>query len=683
MARLVLPTNQEDLVEALTAEIAASEVESNLQLINWKIIDSYLAGARRFRMVDRWSGDRSIGFENAKGEIDLRYEDIVRRYHVEVGRYLKGDFTPVVSRKGDSLGALRKAGISQAILTAASSKLPLRKIKKRLITQFLKYGTVGLAHYETGDEVTPDMFDVVNPRQLRGLPAWCEGEEMQWGICRRRWVPLHWITQRLQASQGKKLTYTDPIVDLEARDVPWGSVAPGYSIYEDGGGSGGMTYTMPSVDIIGELGERGSNRRSHVVTDKPERMVDAEGRMFVPLDEVYIYDDTGEFVSRYIMKIGRRIPIDINFEEMGVKVLCPLHIARHTDTGRFFARGFVGPLIPFNDQIERMMGSLFKNIMELDMFGTLFVSDGMNIDLKRWRTGPRPKVEKYNTDPISPAAAPFNLTPANSGMAPARIVEFGTGVMDRLAGQGALYSGDAPGRTESAASLGMLFNTGNTGIILPADNLANTFSGAYARLLQSVRDRSKPGDAVELALVSDAVAGVVLNPETGVLELSNNPIPNPWEVAIDVKDRSPRDPDIRKQELREEFAAGRVDQTRYWITALEENLDIPGAPRDLWETWRKAQYQIVSLFRDGKTPGVISLGEHNQNPQIQLLAVQQFMNKIEYSLAAPEVRRAFEQWKESLEGLAGLGFPAGLMPPEDAAAQQMQMMQQQQQMGQM
>ena len=54
------------------------------------------------------------------------------------------------------------------------------------------------------------------------------------------------------------------------------------------------------------------------------------------------------------------------------------------------------------------------------------------------------------------------------------------------------------------------------------------------------------------------------------------------------------------------------------------------------------------------------------------MAVQQFLNKIEFALASPEVRKAFEDWKVQLEVLCGRNFPVGLGAPEDLAAQAMQ-----------
>jgi hypothetical protein len=679
MARLQLPSKELDLADALDAELVPAETEANVNLIQWKIVDAYLAGIRRFRVVDRFAGNMSIAFENAKGELDFRYEEVLRLFLIEAGRWMKADLSPQVMKKGESLGALRKAAIAHAVLAARTQRLPQNRLRSRVIIPFLKYGTVGLCHYETGDPDMPDLVEVVPPRQLRGLPAWTDGPENIYAIARKRWVPLSWLVDRAKKVYKKNLAGADPELDLMASDVPWGSVPPGLTSYDWGsgqsGGSFGGTYTVDRSAIGVNLNKK-SGRAGW---DDTEREV-AEGRKYVPLEEIYVYDETGEYVARYIIKVGKKIIVDTDFEEAGHKVVCPMQIARHTDTGRFFARGFVSPLIPFNAQIERLLASLFRNISELDLFGTVFVPGGSGIDIKKFKTGPRPKIEKFEVDPINPNLQPFNIAPSNTGLLPSRVAEFAMTLMQKLAGQGPYYGGETSGRVDSAAGLGFLFNTGNIGLGLPSHGLADCYSGVYSRILQVTKDTLGPGDTVELATIDDAIAGVIIDAEKGTMGLSANPIPDPWEVDVNVKDRTPREREVRKQELLDLMQRGLLgpDDTRFWITAYEENLDFPGPPKEVWETWRKAIWQIIVLFRDGKTPGTIDFGEHTQNATIQLIAVSRFMAKIEYSLASPAVRQAFELWKESLERLTGANYPKGLPPPEDIAMVQQQMQQAQQ-----
>jgi len=661
-------------VDALDAELIPAEQEANVHITTHKIIDAYLAGVRQFKIMDRWSGGLEIAFENAKGELDMRYEEIVRLYLSEMGRYMKMEILPTAGKKGESLDALRKAAIGAATLGALSAPLPLESIKRQALIPFLKHGTVGLNHIETGFVDMPDQIEIVPARQLRGIPSWVDGTGNLMGISRKRWVPIRWFADRMKDVFDKRIDLKRPETTMDARDVPWGGPPPDSYDY-DSSAQGASATWAPNSDGIGVNITKGSIGYN----DRPGPRRD--GRLYVPLEEIYIYDDTQQFVARFIIKVGKKIILDENFEEQKVRVLCPLHVARHTDIGKMFARGYIAPLMPMNDQIEKMLQSLFKNIQELDMFGTLFIPGASGIDIKRWRTGPRPKVEKFEPDPLNPNLVPFTLTPSNTGLMPAKVADIAGGIMQKLSGQGPAFQGETSGRIDSAAGLGFLFNTGNISLGLPSHGLADAFSGVYSRMLQVAKERLAPGETIKLATIDDAIAGVILDPQTGDMKLAENPIPQPWEIKVDIKDRLPRDREIRKQELKELFSMQLVDPTRFWITAMEENLDMPGAPRELWETWRKATWQIITLFRDGQTPGNLDIGEHTQNPDIQLIKLQEFMNKIEYSLSSEVVRKAFETWKLDLEILAGQRFPSELPPPEEAAAAQQQMVQQQQQAG--
>lgn len=674
MARLALPNKENELVDALDAELRPAEQEAMVHVTTHKIVDAYLAGVRRFKIMDRFAGNMEVAFENAKGELNMRYEEIVRLYLSEMGRYMKMEILPTAAKKGESLDALRKAAIGAATLGALSAPLPLESIKRQVLIPFLKHGTVGLNHIETGMPDMPDQIEVVPARQLRGIPSWVDGTGNLMGIARKRWPPLRWLADRMKKVFDKRIDLKRPETFMDARDVPWGGPTP--DAYDhDSSAQGANAIWAPRSDGIGLNISRGGAGYN----DRPGPRKD--GRLYVPLEEIYIYDDTQMFVARLIIKVGKKILVDENFEDQGVRVLCPLHVARHTDIGKMFARGFIAPLMPMNDQIERLLQSLFKNIQELDMFGTLFIPGASGIDIKRWKTGPRPRAEKFEPDPLNPDLKPFTLAPSNTGLMPAKVADIAGGILQKLSGQGPAFQGETSGRIDSAAGLGFLFNTGNISLGLPSHGLADAFAGVYSRMLQVAKERLAPGETVKLATIDDAIAGVILDPQTGDMKLAENPIPQPWEIKVDIKDRQPRDREIRKQELKELFGLQLVDETRFWITAMEENLDMPGAPRELWETWRKCTWQIITLFRDGQTPGNLDIGEHTQAPDIQLIKLQEFMNKIEFSLASEAVRKEFETWKIELEILAGKRFPSEMPPPEEVATDQQQLVQQQQQQG--
>jgi hypothetical protein len=529
----------------------------------------------------------------------------------------------------------------------------------------------------------PDHIEVVPPRQLRFLPAFAEGIESIQGIARKRWMPYEHVRQFVKSRWDIDLdTMYDVESDLLGVRVGWGNQPPGHSLLTETV-SGGYGRYLQDGNVLTPADPRIGGGRTYVGVPLDSgkagehRDLDPQGRYYVAVEEIYPYMDDATFTARYIYKIGRKIIWQDDYESIGRRIVCPLQAARYTDTGAAFSRGFVAPLIPANDQFEKVIASVARNLREIDQMGTTYVSSGMNIDVKKHnQPGPRPKMDKYTVDPLAPNAQPINLAPKNTGLLPVNFGVFLKDVSDSLAGQGPFYEGQAAGRDIGAAGHGFLFNTGNIGLGLPSANLADSMAAIYSRILQAARENLEGGETIKLATIDENLAGVVFNPETGSLELAQNPIPQPWEVKVDVKDRVPADPDVRKRELAEHHAAGLLGATpeesylNYWLAVFEENLDVPGGPKDLYETWRKAIWQIILLFNDGKTPGPVEFDEHVQDPTIHLRALKRFMSKIEFGLASEEVQQEFVLWREALERMTGK-YPAGLPPPEDVAAEAM------------
>jgi hypothetical protein len=681
MARYHLPEDEDHLAESLDMELTAAESEMGLNLSGWRIIDGYLRGARKFTTLDRGSGRVAIGFEHLRGDVLFRYEDIVRRYLVEVGRWLRADISPKVGRRGESLGDMRNAAIANAVLNARVAGLNLDRLKTAIIVPFVKYGIVGIAHHEMPDPQHPDHIEVVPPRQLRFLPAFAEGCESIQGIARKRWMPYEWVRSYVQTRWDINLdTLYDVESDLLGVRVGWGNQPPGHSLLTETTGGTHGRY-LQDGNVLTPADPKIGGGRAYVGVPlgsgkaDEHRDIDVAGRYYVPMEEVYPYMDDATYTARYILKIGRKIIYQDDYEAVGRRIVCPLQAVRYTDTGAAFSRGFVAPLIPANDQFEKVIASVARNIREMDMFGTTYVSSGMNIDVKKHnQPGPRPRMDKYTIDPLASNAQPISIQPKNIGLLPVNFGVFLKDVSDSLAGQGPFYEGQAAGRDIGAAGHGFLFNTGNIGLGLPSANLADSMAAIYSRILQSARENLQGGETIKLATIDENLAGVVFNPETGSLELAQNPIPQPWEVKTDVKDRVPADPDVRKRELAEHHAAGLLGATpeesyiNYWLAVFEENLDVPGGPKDLYETWRKAIWQIILLFNDGKEPGPVEFDEHVQDPSIHLRALKRFMSKIEFGLASEEVQQEFVLWKEALERMTGV-YPVGLPLPEDAAAE--------------
>lgn len=666
MAQFELPTDSKELVKALDQEIKRAEVERNIQKASWKIVDSYLSGARHFNIVDPMAGTMEIAYDNWDGTLQLRYEQLLQDYSIEVGRLMKMQVDPVGTRSGESLDALRRGAIGHAFLSAQVAPLGLETVKNEFIKTVVKYGTAGLEHFETGDPRFPDAVSVVHPRELMGLPAWSDGLYSRRAFCRKRSVPLEWAREKLK--ELKKTLPSNP-AELRAVPVQWGSTIPGESINTPYGSLETSPNSVPYITDSKYNQGQGKGSKGMLDSGKPTE----QGRLYVPWEEVYVEGIMPGTMCRMILKIGDHIAMDTYYEDKGTKTMCPITIGRYTDTGRFYGRGYVGPQIPFHDCIEKMLANFFQNVIDMDLYGTTLLPDTWSVDTETFKKGRRPRFQTYSPDISAPHHQQIHIAPATSGTLPAKAAEVGVGVTQKLSGHGPMFQGNAIGRMDSTSGYGFMYDVANLNLAMASHSIADAFVGLYARLIQVAKKRYDEigRDGIQLPVIDEAMAGIVID-KNGSLELTDNPIPDPWDFKIDVKDRTPRDMMTRKQELKENLQLQLVTPTQFWLTAYDEKLDIPGSPKDLIESYRKAIWQVVMLFRDGKEPGMIVTSEATMNPEVQLMVVQRFMNKIEFSLADQKVREAFEQWKTTLEQAMGQGFPSGLMPPEQSGQMQQQ-----------
>ena len=100
---------------------------------------------------------------------------------------------------------------------------------------------------------------------------------------------------------------------------------------------------------------------------------------------------------------------------------------------------------------------------------------------------------------------------------------------------------------------------------------------------------------------------------------------------------------------------------------FQKNWGLPIADRSKWEAYRKAVYQKIVTFNDGKTPGKTVFNVEADDPEVTLLVIKSLMSSLEFVFASAEVRAAFEEWKMNVELAAGARFPSQIPYPEEAA----------------
>jgi hypothetical protein len=256
-------------------------------------------------------------------------------------------------------------------------------------------------------------------------------------------------------------------------------------------------------------------------------------------------------------------------------------------------------------------------------------------------------------------------------MYPVKMLDLAKSMLDELANQPtALMSGDAPGRVDSSAGLGMLMETSNTPLSPPAADLAGAVIGCYKYILDTIRKTWTTQDTLIVTQLDDAIAGISFDPASGEITIPENAIPSPQEVKMSVVSQTPRSPQEQKMALQEALQTQVITPSEYRIMVRKKGLDLPVGNELEWQNYRRAVYENIQLFSDGETPGKIIVTDQDLHI-LHLEVLKAFMASPEFLSASVPVREAFNKHHQMHE--AGLGkFPEGMDYAEDAADQQVQ-----------
>jgi hypothetical protein len=243
-------------------------------------------------------------------------------------------------------------------------------------------------------------------------------------------------------------------------------------------------------------------------------------------------------------------------------------------------------------------------------------------------------------------------------------------LMDKVTPQPTeLMSGDAPGRTDSAAALGFLFETSGIPLSPTAKSVAEAVAGIYRSMLGICRDIWPADKVISISNLDDDLAGITLDAATGEISLAQNAIPSPNEVNINVASEVPISKEQQKRELKEAFKEGRLTLYEFEFKVRELGLDIPVGNEVAWQNYRRAKLNNIVLFGDGEEPGKNKvIVTHRDMSEIHLQVLDAFMARPEFYAASGAVREAFVKLYD--EHKSNLGKLEEEMPyPEDAAEQ--------------
>lgn len=652
--RYTLPTNPDDLVEATNMLEDAGRRYRRPQRVGWRYDLWWLRGVRKFRIM--WSaGEVAVNWQNERGELQLRFEDVLVKRQREGGRLRQIDIRPSVRSKGVGLDALRKASIAQVVLDHLTTNVELERFKGQVVDCLLDFGMCGVGTWvessvHLGQTQTIEM---IHPWELLPIPTDPCDDSERFGIIRDRYVPLDWVMQRegLTLPRGK-----EGEEKMQIRQLGPGARLPGDS--------------DPSSMLLGgytaNLLYQPSNKQNNADMNSSKLYT-----KWVYLREYWIEGERGR-VARYIVKVGDHIALDKFFPGEGETEapMMPVQIARYYDIG-FFGRSFISPLIPINRKQEKMVSNLFQNIEDLDIYGIRLIPLDWNISRDTMKNLGRLRYAYFKPEISSQGRIKMEtLLPQNLGEMPGKIVAMASEMIDRLSRESDIWSGKAEGRADSGSTYRLLYETASIPMIPVTASLANAMVGVYGAMLQVASKllSGSAGQSIKLLTLDDAIAGVVLDPGTGEMKLdANNVIPSPGDVVIDVQERLPRLETKALQDLENQFASGKIDLVDYIIECMRRNIDVPVGNRGIRENVRTAWLENIMLFGDGTTPGTIIQNPDYDNHKIHLRILEDFMARPEWRLASDAVRQKFlihKAWHRAQLG----EWPEGVPNPEALAA---------------
>ena len=676
--KTIFPKKATSTVDAINSMLDHAIMVRNIHATRWWIVHYYLQGYRRIRVSSWRNALVDISFEDEQGELEFNYEKLVDMYRIEVGRLLRINTDPVISRESFGLDSVRKAGVGHTVLTYMNSRSTIHtrhQTLARLVEMLVRFGTAGLHHYRDGTKKDIGLRtrkEVVAPWELMPVPGDVFSRDEEQGTMRHRWVTLDWSKE--QPGIAEKLKGAND-ADLGVVELPYGvSPLTGTGGGGDSGSLGGTGSLGPAS--LGGTGyrDRAKERRfSHISREKKGDLLSSRDDTlvkWVELTEIWEQPES-DYVIRYLGKIGDVLVIDDDYSD--VDIVCPLAIARYIDIGSFYGRGYIDMNLAHQYEIEKMLANAYQNVRDYDVHGVTVIPTTAGISKEQYQKPERRKVLFAEPDHANPKAQPYRLEAQNSGDAPLKTVGMAIQMASDMSGQGELLSGGVPGRVDSAAGLGFVFETGNIGILGTSNSIGNAYVQIYASMLQAAGIEIKQGmGEIAIPAMDSRMLGVTLDLQAGTIDLTEQPFPDPWDVRIDIRERAARSPEQLKQEAGMMLESQIIGPQEFRILNEKEGLGFPVVYRTEYEQWRRAVMVKLIIFNDGETPGSVPGGIDYENPEIVLEVFQELMSSVEFLVASEEVRNVFIEARDNYmkrltsmpDELPGLSQMESVMPQQ-------------------
>lgn len=651
------------VIRALDRALTESEVHRNVRSVEWLTAKAWLEGVRDFGTADYDHGRVKIGFRSVTGDYRFRYEIALAQMQIELGRLQRLKLRPRALPIPTGLEAVRKSAMANVVFDFVLPKERLEAVFKQAQQFAVQYGPVAIRPViDQWPDGTPIYdLEVIPPWELGSMPAEPKTPAEVGAVTRDHWVPISFLVASGFLSK-KKAANAEVIKELKARRVIFGT-NPNESIHGSGDSATLRAKTAFSGHEDGRVSEgKGSN---------------TDTSLFVRLVEVWV-KGPADTLARYIAKAGRLIFTDKTFGDEEWKATnpdaprpppFPIGLGGYYPTSGLYMRGFIGPQIAVNHEIERTLGSVFKGVRDHDQYGLMAMPSNLGINKRELRVSKNPKMVIYEPDHVTPELGPKQFRPVSAGPLAGQVANLTLQLGDKLSNQGNLFSGQAPGRVDSQVGLDFLFQTQAIPLDVVGSSLAAAFTTAYAAILYEAKIRIGQFDKVQLTRIDDAVAGIILDPATGEVSISDNGIPWPHEVTLGVESVSPQPPEAVQGALFQHLQAGLISQLEYWVSVFQEGLDLPSMKKGVEAAVEKATLNNIVLFGDGETPGEVWYEPDADNAEVFLLILSNFIAKAMWGMAAPEVQEMFYRYRDDILSRLPTVLPESAPSIEEAAEQ--------------
>jgi len=624
---------------------------------SWSRTRMYLQGMRIFTMNFK-SGSVKGSYVDERGRLKFVFEQLLSNYTTQLGRLLGMDFTPRVVPNVQSLDGLRSAAVAQAVLREMFPTKQLDRLKRDMLPPILCYGTVGLELADDEDDPKLSRIECLQPWDFTPIPVDLSKPSEARGLI----ILKNMAVERIRAKHAASGAKRGVLAAADKTEVARGDL-PGSA--EDPDAAWDAFVAGPGRSDSGP-GGRG-NGADRGKTDRMEVM---------KCGVVYLWDDRGYLEEQLVFVSGKLLRRD-TFK--GYRIYRPVTTIHDIDAGGFWSRAWMELQIPMNQETEGAIAAAFKNQQDMDLYGTTFMPASWGINAHALVAKGGRKFQLYDPDGMSPPnQSIFQFNPFNAGTMPIAVANLGVALGDRLANQPqAMTRGEAPGRVDSRSALGALMEASNIPLSPTAAGVASGLSDVYSAALCRALRNWQSTEVNAITLLDDSLAGIIYNPQSGMLDIGANGIPHPDKVHVTIQSMLPVSKEQLKLELNDQFFRLKtITASQYRIKARLLNLDLPVCNETEWQNYCKARVENLLLFHDGQTVpqgseeqvGVL-LSESADMHNIHVEVHRELVATIRFSLAAPPVRQRILAHLKRHEDALGI-LPAAMPSIEDAAQEE-------------